>query len=92
MKKIKELFNKIKQQLLSISSTTLILFITGAIINAILFGGWCISFNPSYGGAIASLVITVVLACLGTRFNLKDFVRIIFGAIVAFLLILFTML
>lgn len=92
MKKIKELFNKIKQQALSISSTTLILFITGAIINAIIFCGVCICFHPCYGGAIASLVATTILACLGTRCNLKDFVRIVFGAIVAFLLILFTML
>lgn len=92
MKKIKELINKIKQQLLSISSTTLILFITGAIINAIIFGGICICSHPCYGGAIASLIATAILACLGTKFNLKEILRIVFGAIVAFLLILFTML
>ena len=92
MKKIKELFNKVKEQLLSISSTTWILFISGAIINAILFGGWCISFNPSYGGAIVSLISTAILACLGTKLNLKETLRISLGAIVAFLLILFAML
>lgn len=92
MKKIKELFNKIKEQLLSISSATWILFITGAVINAILFGGYCISFNPSYGGAIVSLIATVILACLGTRLNLKETLRISLGAIVTFLLILFAML
>ena len=92
MKKIKELFNKIKQQLLSIGSATWILFISGAVINAILFGGWCISFHPSYGGAIVSLVSTAILACLGTKFNLKETLRISIGAIVAFLLILFAML
>lgn len=92
MKKIKDLFNKIKQQLLSISSNTLILFIAGAIINAIIFGGICICFHPCYGGAIVSLLLTAIVACFGTTLNLKDFIRIIFGAIVAFLLILFTML
>lgn len=92
MKKIKELFNKIKEQLLSVSSTTWILFITGAVINAILFGGYCISFNPSYGGAIVSLIATAILACLGTRVNLKETLRISLGAIVTFLLILFAML
>ena len=92
MKKIKELFNKVKEQLLSISSATWILFISGAVITAILFGGWCISFHPSYGGAIASLISTAILACLGTRFNLKETLRISLGAIVAFLLILFAML
>ena len=92
MKKIKELFNKIKQQLLSVSSATWILFVSGAVINAILFGAWCISFHPSYGGAIVSLISTVILACLGTRLNLKETLRISIGAIVAFLLILFAML
>ena len=92
MKKIKELFNKIKQQLLSVSSATWILFISGAVINAILFGGWCISFHTSYGGAIVSLISTAILACLGTKLNLKEALRIIIGAIVAFFLILFAML
>lgn len=92
MKKIKELFNKVKEQLLSISSATWVLFISGAVINAILFGGWCISFNTSYGGAIASLIATAILACLGTKLNLKETLRISLGAIVAFLLILFAML
>lgn len=92
MKKIKELFNKVKEQLLSISSNTWILFISGAVINAILFGGWCISLNPSYGGAIVSLISTAILACLGTKFNLKETLYISLGSIVAFLLILFAML
>lgn len=92
MKKIKELFNKIKQQLMSISSATWVLFISGAVINAIIFGGWCISFHPSYGGAVLSLISTVILACLGTKLNLKETLRISLGAIVAFLLILFAML
>jgi len=92
MKKIKELFNKIKEQLLSVSSATWILFVCGAVITAILFGGWCISFNPSYGGGVASLVSTAILACLGTKFNLKETLRIVIGAVVAFLLILFAML
>lgn len=92
MKKIKELFNKIKQQLLSVSSATWILFVSGAVINAILFGGWCISFHPSYGGAIVSLISTAILACLGTKFNLKETLRISVGAILTFLLILFIML
>ena len=92
MKKIKELFNKIKEQLLSVGSSTWILFITGAVITAILFGGWCISFHPSYGGAIVSLISTAILACIGTKFNLKETLRISLGAIVTFLLILFAML
>lgn len=92
MKKIKDLINKIKRQVLNISTITWILFICGAINTGIIFGGISICLHPSYGGAIASLIASCILACFGTKFNIKETLCITIGSIVTFLLILFAML
>lgn len=88
MKKLKKFIETIKENLSSISTNTLLQFISGVLITELVFGLLSIHSTLHYGVGVLSVVLCTFGASIAYHFELKRIFRFAFGSIIAFLLIL----